>query len=264
MPTLPGIDLYWFSGTGNSLLVAEAMADELRRLGRDVALLPLEISDPASVRSDRMLGLAFPVAAFSTYPLVWRFVEALPTTASATPAFMVDTMASKSGGIVGPLGRRLAAKGYQLVGAREIIMPGNFLGREKEAKEQEKVAAGLAAARAYAADLDAGRAVWPKDSLRQRIVCRMSRMCTRLWRVRWLRVMNMVTDRAKCTRCGLCVQLCPTGAIRLADFPVHDARCEYCQRCAGICPAGAIHMRCSVMKKPYLAVPADRFPRHAS
>ena len=103
MPTLPGIDLYWFSGTGNSLLVAEAMANELRRLGRDVALLPLEISDPASVRSDRALGLAFPVAAFSTYPLVWRFVEALVPTTSGTPAFMVDTMASKSGGIVGPL-----------------------------------------------------------------------------------------------------------------------------------------------------------------
>ena len=65
------VDLYFFSGTGNTLLAARAVAEGLRAGGKSVRLLRLEkgISAPAG---DTALGVAVTTACFSTYPFVWE------------------------------------------------------------------------------------------------------------------------------------------------------------------------------------------------
>ena len=98
------VDIYCFSGTGNTLLVARAMHDEFELQGVETSLRRLETADPKTVRLDRALGLAFAVAAQGTYPLVWRFVKALPR-CEGVPVFMTDTMMGFSGGVVGPMRR---------------------------------------------------------------------------------------------------------------------------------------------------------------
>lgn len=237
------VTMYCFSGTGNTLLVARAMRDEFAAAGIPAAIRPLEKSDPGAVDLAGTIGLAFPVAVFSTFPLVWRFVEGLPETGGA-PVFMVDTLGGASGGIVGPLRRVLLRKGYVPLGAREIVMPSNFMKVPGEAKCRELIAKGCAEARVYARELADGKASWPGSKfLVSRAVCAMSRAMTAMWRWRISqRMFRFHLDRSLCTKCGLCARLCPTGNIAMDEWPAHGARCEYCMRCGSFCPAGALRL----------------------
>ena len=72
------VDIYCFSGTGNTLLVARAMRDEFEVADIPAAVHPMERSDPRTINPENTLGLAFPVAILTTYPLVWNFIRSLP------------------------------------------------------------------------------------------------------------------------------------------------------------------------------------------
>ncbi|MCK4608578.1 MAG: 4Fe-4S ferredoxin, partial [Gammaproteobacteria bacterium] len=119
------IDIYYFSGTGNTLLITKKIATILKQHGKEVNLFNIQKTAPQSVNPTHALGLAFPVAAFSTYPFVWNFINNLPR-GQGTEAFMLDTLAGFSGGIVGPLKKALLNKSYLPIGAKEFIMPSNY------------------------------------------------------------------------------------------------------------------------------------------
>ncbi|WP_242993494.1 hypothetical protein [Lachnotalea glycerini] len=67
-----------------------------------------------------------------------------------TPVFMVDTMMAFSGAIVGPLKKVLTEKGYNCIGACEIVMPNNWLPKQiNEEENEKKINNGLRKAREY-------------------------------------------------------------------------------------------------------------------
>jgi len=242
---MKNVAFYYFTGTGNTLLVVKEMAAVFSEQAVPVELLPLERADPRSVKLEGTVGLAFPVAAQSTYPLVWKFVEGLPRS-SGTEVFMVDTLAGFSGGMVGPLKRLLKNKGYVPVGAAEIIMPSNFFHVVRDAGKEERVKrAGLARARQFALALIEGKERWDRVPVLSDIVCWMSRSSL-IWN-HLRKLFRVVVDPARCTRCGVCVKLCPVKNIALPEFPVFSDRCQVCMRCISFCPTGAIF----VPKKKY-------------
>ncbi|MCD7897389.1 MAG: hypothetical protein LUG50_12060 [Planctomycetaceae bacterium] len=121
------VTLAVFTGTGNSLVLANAVADRLRLAGRTVQILPMDDPDRFQ-RADHdaaALGLVMPVACFTSYPTVWRFLESLPD-GHGRETFLVASMGGMSGGMAGPMGRRLRRKGYRLVGAGAFAMCGNY------------------------------------------------------------------------------------------------------------------------------------------
>ena len=156
------VDLYYFSGTGNTYLVAHTMAETLSEAGVETYLLPIDLQTPVRVAPGRALGLAFPVAYQSTYPFLWRYFQALPP-GNGTEAFMVDTMGGLSGAIVGRMKGLMLRKGYRPIGACEIQMPFNFwlLDAEKM-HHRDVIERGMEKARRYALDLVEGRARWGK------------------------------------------------------------------------------------------------------
>ncbi len=237
---IKGIDIYCFSGTGNTLLAVREMAEVLRERGAETRVLALERSDPSAVDLSRTLGLAFPVAAQSTYPFIWDFIERLPP-GKGTGVFMVDTLHSFSGGIVGPLRKVMARKGYRPLGAKEIPMPNNFFpGKIDPEKNRAKTAAGLEEARRFAGALLDGSASWGRVPVLSGLLCRFarSRLITGYLRKRGEKFR---VDETACVRCGLCARLCPVGNISPpTDLPVFAARCQLCMRCISFCPTGAI------------------------
>lgn len=113
---LKNLDIYYFSGTGNTFLAVKKMKDVFEANEVETNLYRIEDSNPGDVNLDHTIGLGFPVAVQSTYLFVWDFIDGLPE-ANSTDIFMVDTMAHYSGGIVGPLRRILDKKGYRTIGA---------------------------------------------------------------------------------------------------------------------------------------------------
>jgi len=249
------VDFHLFSGTGNTLLVVRAMREVFARCGWATRCFRMEEASPADVSLDRTLGLAFPVAAQSTYPLVWEFFKGLPQ-ATGTPAFMVDTMMMYSGGIVGPLRSLLKRKGYRPIGAQEIRMPNNlYTRRPHTAKNAAIVARGLEKARGYAEELVEGRARWGRVPLLPDLMRLFANGPWTWWTARAAGKLLKV-DLARCTRCGQCARLCPVGNITLDEYPVHGGRCQQCMRCISFCPTGAISLM-GLRSSQYRAVAVD-------
>ena len=259
--SLGPVDIYYFSGTGNTLLVVREMEAVFRENGVEAHLYPIEGSNLHDINLNHTQGVAFPVAIFSTYNFVWNFVKSLPK-ARGTEIFMVDTLAGFSGGVVGTMREIVKKKGYKPIGAKEIVMPPNVFYVQDEDTCQKKVVKGLAEARKYALDLINEKTSWGKvpilsDAMYYTSLSMLKLVETDLHQ-KWF---YMGVDREKCNKCGICVQLCPLGNIEMqeGDFPEHHLHCEYCLRCASFCPQEAIPCKFNYKGKTYRAVKAKEF-----
>jgi len=249
------IDLYYYSGTGNTLLVIQEMVQVFEEHAIPVKLHRIEETDPASIRIDTTLGLAFPVAFQSTFPFLWEFFRALPE-CNGTEVFMIDTMMSFSGAIVGPLKKTLERKGYHCIGAKEIIMPSNWFPKSIDKRKNEvKIRRGMDKARAYALDLIRGRSVWQRNAILSDLFYALCCNDYMMKNVNTAPGKRITVDRDKCTACGLCSRLCPIGNITMNGRPEWSDRCETCMRCLCFCPMAAVHVANKEFT-PYRAVKA--------
>lgn len=250
------IDFYYFSGTGNTLLVVKKMRDTFEEKGVNVNLHKIEESNPKDVNLEHIIGLAFPVAVFSTYPFVWDFMESLPH-ANGTKIFMVDTLGGFSGGIVGPLRRIIEKKGYFPMGATEIQMPSNIFYIQDEDTNQNKIQKGLIKAKMYAWDIINGSAEWGRNPLLSDAMYLFSRGALKLTEIDLhQKYFLFKVDEKKCDKCRICDGLCPVGNIKMEpeEFPSHGLNCQYCMRCASFCPKQAISSKFNYKGKLYRAI----------
>ncbi len=229
---------YYFSGTGNTQLIVKKMCDTFHELGVDVSAFKINETDPEKVDVSKIIGLAFPIAAQASYKFILEFIEKLPES-NGTKVFMVDTLAGFSGAIIGPLRKILNNKGYETIGAHEIIMPNNFcLKKINENADRIKIERGLSSARKYAIDLVEGRTSWGRIPFFPDL---MYRITASKYPWEFLRKMIPIElEKEKCTSCGLCVKLCPVGNITLEDGIVFSDKCQLCMRCFSYCPTEAI------------------------
>jgi ferredoxin/flavodoxin len=248
------IDIYFFSGTGNTLLVAGKISEKLSSAGYKVKLLPIEKNNPSDVNVGNTIGLGFPVAAQSTYPFVWDFIRNMPE-GNGAEIFMFDTLAAFSGGIVGALKTELLKKKYIPVGAKEIKMPSNFLTVSgNPGKNRKKVAKGLQAAEKYAGELINSAASWGRIPILYKVLFLLGTSKS-VWKSLSEKT-GMGVSEDKCIKCGLCARLCPVNNIEMKEYPVFSKKCQLCMRCISFCPSKAI-LKCGREVKSYRAVEAS-------
>lgn len=252
------VDFYYFSGTGNTLLVVKKMAETFEKNGIKVNLHKIEESNPEDVNVEHSVGIAFPVAILSTYSFVWDFIKRLPNV-SGTEIFMVDTLGGFSGGVVGPLREIVKKKGYKPIGALEIQMPINIFYVQDKKTNEKKVQKGLIAAEKYASDLINGKTEWGRVPILSDTVHLISIGGLKLTGIelhqRWF-LFN--PDREKCNSCGICLNLCPVENIKTGtdEYPEHGLKCEYCLKCVSFCPRSAIPAKFNYKGKTYRGVKA--------
>jgi NAD-dependent dihydropyrimidine dehydrogenase PreA subunit len=250
------IDFYYFSGTGNTLLVVKKMRDTFEENGITVNLHKIEESNPNEVNLENIIGIAFPVAVFSTYSFVWDFIKSLPNT-NVTEIFMVDTLGGFSGGIIGPLREIVKKKGYTPVGAMEIQMPANIFYIQDEDTNQKKIEKGLIKAKMYAMDLMDGKTKWDRFPVLSDAMHLISMGALKLTEIDLhQRYFLFDVDEEKCNKCRICVDMCPTQNIKMEQggYPAHDLNCQYCLRCVALCPKRAIPCKFNYKGKIYQAV----------
>lgn len=235
------IDLYYFSGTGNTYLACETFAEEVKNYGFSVNLICMEKADPAKINKDNILGLAFPVAVCFSYPFVFDFIRALPKV-NGTRAFMFATMGGSAFGLKGVLKNILSAKGFAPIAACTAIMPSNIFVIEGEDKNKEIRAKGLRDIRDFASAFAMGDAKWEKGGKTDILSYYFYRFLTSSWKINLLqRPFKNKVNADKCIKCGRCALLCPTHNIVYRDgIPEFGFKCQYCMRCVSYCPTGAI------------------------
>ena len=236
---LPDVDIYFFSGTGNTLLAVNAFAETLVKKGFNVRLLSLEKSNPNQIDTSRLIGLAFPVA-MATYPFVWDFIEGMPK-GNQTKVFMLATMAGFSMGLVGHLKNVLKKKGYVPIGRLQVMMPLNIFYVFSQETSSWIIKRGLKSVRRFADKIAEGKASWLATPILSEIAFYLYRFVIMFWKYKWHQQLFILkVDSEKCNNCKLCSALCPVNNIENSTHPIFGLKCQYCMRCVSYCPKQAI------------------------
>ena len=255
------VNFFAFSGTGNTYYAVEKISALLESKGVSVKCHKMEKCMNPVLEEDSIVGLAFPVACFSTYPTVLNFINSLPE-GNGRKIFMIATMGGAGMGMEGPIRRLLFEKGYSPIASMLFVMPGNY-GNKKMPEERNKQRImnfeneSAFFAESITKGLGKWKSGWPIISNLMFKLCKARKP----WNM-FYRMFPIQVSQSKCTVCGRCMRDCPTGAVKLdssSKFPVIDRNlCQSCQRCIGFCPQHAIE----VPNKPavqYTCMSYDQF-----
>jgi len=256
--------IYWFSGTGNSWLVAARMSRALEAKGMSTVLSPIEAFRTPKLRlsasraldadaygsglpveADGLDVFCFPVFSFTAPAIVDRFMARLPV-ALGRKAAVVATMGGGGyeGRALSRATRRLRESGRKTVLTAALEMPEAFVqfyGATEPAAAEARTQAALVEADRLAGLLAEGKgelrpakagglaATWIASAAFSALGRHILGLC-------W-------SASPTCTGCGLCAASCPKRSIvMIGKRPLWKASCEDCQRCANLCPVGSIRL----------------------
>ena|GEM_PF-103022 len=239
------VEFFAFSGTGNTYYAVERISSLLKEKGISVRCHKMEKYTSPDLHEDSVIGVAFPVACFSTYPTVLKFLNSMPQ-GNGNKVFMVGTMGGAGMGMEGPIRKILAQKGYSPIASKLFVMPGNYGNKQiPEERNNARIAKFENEAIIFADAITKGsgkwKGGWPIFSNMMYKLCNTRKP----WNL-FYRMFSIQVNQSKCSNCGRCISLCSTGAVKLDDvskFPVIDKDlCQSCQRCIGFCPQHAIEV----------------------
>lgn len=239
-------EIYYFSGTGNSLHTARELQ---RRLG-DVTLLPIVGAMKARdlVSTAERVGLVFPIQALTLPATVERFLVQIDL-ASADYVFFIATRIC-SASVFSNGARILGRQGASLDASFSVDMAINYTPLFQVPSSEELVAM----EERLQEDLDRiASFVRDKAPMQQRDGALLFVLAHTLYplitawyrRVRFPVLARSFYADATCTGCGMCEKVCLADRIRLTDSGPEwqeSADCTLCFACLHHCPAGAIQI----------------------
>lgn len=230
--------IYYFSATGNSLVVARGIAEKLG----NTRLVSMAHKDAESPSPDcHRVGLVFPVYAFGMPLIARRFVKKLKV-AGDTYLFAVAVDGGMTCATVKQAQRLFSKQGLLLSSGFAVTMVDNYtpLGGamppekqkvrfEKAARKVDEICAAIEQRRRY---------IYPGWPL-------VNWLFSGLMYPGWVK--NASGDDRKfapdsnCNGCGICEKVCPVANIQMRDhLPAWQHRCEQCFACLHWCPVAAI------------------------
>ncbi len=231
--------IFYFSGTGNSLQVAQDIAAQLG----DCAVLPMTRFDTSQEVAAERVGLVFPVYFWGLPLAVVRFIEQLKVTGDSY-FFAAATYGVWPGKALEQAGALLKGKGRALDYGFLVRMPDNYIlwyGAKSEkvqrrlfAKEKVKVqTASAVIAQKQQKGIEKSHYVIDRLLTDAVYVPKSAKLA---------QMDHNFSTEADCTGCGLCVRQCPVDNIRLVQGrPQWQHRCEVCLSCIQRCPTQAIN-----------------------
>lgn len=239
------LDIYYYSGTGNSLQVAR----ELQRLLPGSRLVPIAslLDQDRVVATASALGFVFPVYVFGLPEPLRSFLGRVELGAAGY-LFALATRGGSPCRVFEEIDSILKKKGRALDARAFVNMPTNAVGihpldspEEIESKEAEM----RTNVEAFARTVLEKRSFRPSDPhgsfVKERVLLPPLRAIARSTRYGGAERRFFADER--CTGCGICAEVCLTGRIVLSGgHPVwlRKERCHFCLACLNWCPTKAI------------------------
>jgi ferredoxin len=240
-------ELYFYTGTGNSLWTARELAKELG----DPQLIPMTLANNDIIRSDAAcIGLIFPVHIWGLPHRVVDFVKRLELNDSQY-GFAIAVNAGQVAATLLQLKRIFKEKGIGLSSGFSVCMPSNYIpwGGAPAKEKQKKLFKETRQKIISIADVvKAKKQQAPeKGPLWQNI------LFSWIYKKSFDRVPEMdksFRSDEKCNGCGICEKICPVKNISLKDDrPIWQHHCEQCFACLQWCPQEAIQYGKNTTKK---------------
>lgn len=230
--------IYYFSGTGNSLAVARAMAGKLG----DAKCIPMahrDAEDPTPTAG--IVGLIFPVYVFGLPKIVTRFIKKLKIP-NDTYLFAVAVNGGMPCATLRQAERLCSDQGMTLSSGFSVRMVDNYtpiagaIPLEKQKIRFEEAA--LRIEGFCAAIRNRQRSIHPGLPIGNRLFSGMYRK----WVKNASKIDKPFTADSNCNGCGVCEKVCPVENITMNDRlqPAWRHHCEGCFACLHWCPQQAI------------------------
>jgi ferredoxin/flavodoxin len=234
--------IYYFSSTGNSLVVANDLAAELG--GAKVVSVAKALKTRGESSYD-VVGVVYPVYMFGIPLIIASFFNSLIVKQDAY-VFCVATYGGLTGRPHSLSKDILKKRGIEMAAGFSVLMPGNYtpmygaISKEKQegmfAKEKLKVKEIAQAVGQRKHAIYEEKPVWLSSLLYILLYKGGSAQIPSAAKYFW------ITDA--CTKCGVCGMVCPVENITMKDGkPVWLGHCQHCVACLQWCPAEAIQYK---------------------
>ncbi len=233
--------LYYFTGTGNSLAVAKAIADRLP--DTELSPIPMHLLNGEKVHApaDANIGIVYPLYAMGLPKIVVRFFGILDLS-EAGYVFSVVTEGGTYGSPTNQIAALTKQSGHDLNAAWWIQMPNNYIPLSgPPAKDTQKIIR-EDALRKVAVLVEAVNKRSPRyiDFNLTGKLLRMILYKGFIGRISEFDKKFVVSTN--CNGCQICVSVCPVNNIRALPKGQKEwlHHCEGCLACLQFCPVEAI------------------------
>lgn len=239
-------ELYYFTGTGNSLNICKALKTNLERTsGETVQLIPLttlDLSQTVYSEADRV-GIIYPTYDLDAPNRVKVFAKQLVVDKNAY-VFVYGNSAGAVGNSVHAIQKILSVNGINVANAFSVIYPENSIVYKTTAEEKQKRLKEAEERHEKDAQTILERIINPQNILlkfttKNHLLGKAIEFIT--YDVYGFKKIN-ASDA--CNGCALCTRVCPTQNIKMeASFPVFSKSCESCFACIHSCPRQALRFK---------------------
>ncbi len=233
--------LFYFSGTGNTLMNARVIAEELAVHNIDINLENMEsIKDSIPAFSSDLI-IMFPVYAYGPPKIVKRFIDKLPESAGQK-VFLILNYGLLAVNTYTVTSRLLKRRGYEVTYTAGVRMPANYINlyNPAEKNNEKKISKAVIKLRAISQEIINAE----KNRVKKGIILLRIPMRIIYWLFinfsNWMATRFYTDD--KCNGCGICAKVCPVENISFntEGKPVWGRNCEQCVKCIHLCPEESI------------------------
>ncbi|MDH6356453.1 EFR1 family ferrodoxin [Parabacteroides sp. PF5-9] len=248
--------IFYFTGTGNSLYVAQALGDAfnetLSSITEELSKNTFELS--YVLQENEKVFFVYPVHSWGPSVFVMRFISRLRfENYDKQAVYSVCTCGDECGYTTDILKKSLNRSGISLSGSYSVEMPNNYVllpGFDVDSKEIEKQKLEKSASRIkeiiQEITNNSSGNLYQTGSLpflKSRIIYPLFS--------RYAIGRNSFYATEACIACGLCERVCPTQTITLSETgkPLWGNTCVQCVACIHRCPVRAIEYGKGTIKK---------------
>ena len=240
------IGIFYFSGTGNTKMIAKLLATEFNRYVSVVDVIAidelLKTNKTAEVEKYDIIGFGYPVHAFNAPRIFFEFIEQLQD-GKKKKTFIFKSAGDPfmQAGSTALVRKAFQKKGYDVIYERLFVMPANVLVRYPDQLIKQLYNTALQRTKTMVKEILSETTKLQKNTFFSTFATTafssMENFGARFFGK------NLYVSYS-CNLCGICISNCPTNNITKQKGRIRfHSKCNLCMRCIYRCPVNAISPR---------------------